>query len=283
MIDGFPTATANGVNVTWAPLVVEPVPGGPERFVAAIAAVSETGETACRRLVDRRRLRTVFGSASPSLSATADTAVASLGRYLEVNGPTQAGQGVPDLCSWRSPLQGVYLGESRAAYVARFSDVFLRAEQFCLANVPAFDSGNESDAQPPISVRGVVKVVKERSPQLANSLDAEVVLHTTEHAIRFTFYGARLAANVVVLNASRMTTSLREARAHLWSLSLVADATGLLFKPSHLELLTGVTEDSAQTRSALDELAFEGQRRSVNVSRVASSEDAAMRIIAQAA
>ena len=106
---------------------------------------------------------------------------------------------------------------------------------------------------------------------------------TTAHPITFTFLGSSLAANVVVLSSQRLALSMREARAHLWNLSLVADAPDLLIKPQRLELLAGVREENARVRDAIEELDYEAKRRSVRVSRVESSEDAARRIIALAA
>lgn len=284
MNDRFPTVPENGLNVYWAPLVIEPVPGGPERFVAAIAAASATGETGFKPLVNRQRLKAMFGSASVALGGVVDTGVASLQNYLTANGPGQAHRKTPVFGGWASPLQGVYLADSHVAYVTRFSDVFARAARQCSVFGGDFLDAEPSDTPElhPWAVP-VVEVLKKLSPQLSNSLNAPVRLRTTDHAIRFTYYGATLAANVVVLSPRRMAASLREARAHLWNLSLVADVPNLLIRPSNLELLTGVIEDSPQTRSAIEELAFEARGRSVNVSRVESSEDAARQIIAMAA
>lgn len=284
MNDTFPAIPTTGLNVYWAPLVIEPVPGGPERFVAAIAAVSATGESGFRTLVDRQRLKAMFGNASAALGGVVDTGIASLQNYLAAHGPGQAGPGTSALSGWATPLQGVYLGDSHVAYVARFSDVFARAAHQCSVFGGDFLDAEHADTPEPHPwAVPVVDVLKKLRPQLSNSLNAPVRLRTTDHAIRFTFYGAALAANVVVLSPHRMAASLREARAHLWNLSLVADVPDLLIRPANLELLTGVIEDSPQTRSAIEELAFEARGRSVHVSRVESSEDAARQIIAKAA
>ena len=284
MNGAFPTAPPTGLNVYWAPLVIEPVPDGPERFVAAVAAVSETGESGFRPLVNRQRLKAMFGGASVALGGVVDTGIASLQNFLAANGPRQASRHAPDLGGWASPLQGVYLGDSQVMYVSRFGDVFARAARQCSVFGGDFlDADGEDTAEPHPWAVPVVDVLKKLKPQLSNSLNAPVRLRTIDHAIRFTFYGTTLAANVVVLSPRRMAASLREARAHLWNLSLVAEVPDLLIRPGKLELLTGVTEDSPQTRSAIEELAFEAMGRSVNVSRVESSEDAARQIIAKAA
>lgn len=285
MNDAFPSVPLTGLNVYWAPLVIEPVPNSPERFVAAIAAVSETGESGFRPLVNRQRLKAMFGSASVALGGVVDTGIASLQSYLATNGPVQAQRRAPALRDWSSPLQGVYLGDSHVTYVSSFGDVFPRAARQCsVFGSGLLDAEHQDTVTPhhPWAVP-VVDVLKKLKPQLSNSLNAPVRLRTTDHAIRFTYYGVTLAANVVVLSPRRMAASLREARAHLWNLSLVADVPDLLIRPINLELLTGVTEDNPQTRSAIEELAFEARGRSVNVSRVESSEDAARQIIAKAA
>ena len=131
MSGAFPKTPPTGLNVYWAPLVIEPVPDGPERFVAAIAAVSETGESGVRPLVNRQRLKAMFGGASVALGGVVDTGIASLQNFLAANGPQQAKRRVPDLGGWASPLQGVYLGDSRVMHVWRFRDVFGRAAGQC--------------------------------------------------------------------------------------------------------------------------------------------------------
>ena len=283
MNGAFPTVDPNGVTVRWAPLIVKPIPSGPERFVAAIAAFAETGETACRRLVDRRRLRAMFGNDSIGLGAVVDTSLASLDNHLAACVGRQ--QMHRTQCfDWTSPLRGVWLGDSSEVYVSKFSDVFLRAAQLCSAFGSEFADAKTTDGPETQRWRTpVVEIVKKLKPRLANSLNAQLRLGATDHAITFTFFGTSLAANVVVLTPQRMALSMREARAHLWNLSLVADAADLLIKPSRLELLAGAREDNPQVRGAIEELAFEAKGRSVNVSRVESSEDAALQIIAKAA
>ena len=283
MTGAFPNVAPNGLTVYWAPLLIRPIASGPECFVAAIAAVTETGETACRRLVDARRLKAMFGDGFPSLGAVSDASIASLENHLKASAPGQKSCHESQFRSWTSPFQGVRLGEANAACVATFNDVFSRAAQLCSAfgdeypNIGSFPTPEAQRWSVPVT-----EIVKKLKPQLSNSLNAQLQLSATGHAITFTFFGSSLAANVVVLNTQRMALSLREARAHLWNLSLVADAPDLLIKPSRLELFTGVREENARVRGAIEELAFEASSRSVNVSRVESSEDAARQIVAKA-
>ena len=284
MNSAFPTATPKGLTVHWAPLLIHPIADGPECFVAAIAATTETGESVCRRLVDGRRLKAMFRDSFPSLGAVIDASVTSLGNHLNAAVAQQTPVRASSLRRWSSPFQGVRLGEPDTIFVSRFSDAFARAALLCSAfggeqlGVTSFVTPEANRWAEPVAA-----VVKKLRPQLSNSLNAQLRLSATEHAITFTFFGTSLAANVVVLSSQRMALSMREARAHLWNLSLLADAPDLLIKPARLELFAGVREEGAQVRNAIEELALEAGRRAVSVSRVESSEDAARQIIAMTA
>lgn len=284
MNTGFPTPTVNGLTVQWAPLLIHPVADGPECFVAAIAASTETGESVCRRLVDGRRLKAMFRGGFPSLGAVIDASISSLENHLKASVPQQDWTVASPMRRWTSPFQGVRLGETSTIFVANFGDAFNRAAQLCSAfGGEQHDAGSLAMPEANRWSQPVAAVVKKLRPQLSNYLNAQLRLSATEHAITFTYFGTSLAANVVVFSPQRMALSMREARAHLWNLSLLADAPDLLIKPARLELFAGVREEGPSVRSAIEELALEAGRRSVSVSRVESSEDAARRIIAMAA
>ena len=280
----FPTITDNWMAVHWAPLLIRPIADGPECFVAAIAAATETGETACHAVVNGRRLKAMFRDGFPAMGAVLDASIASLENHLRASAPGRNTFGVRRLFrSWTAPFEGVYLGDPNATYVVKFADVFLRASQQCSAfSVDSPDAASLAKPEARRWSKPVAEVVKGLKPQLSGHLNAELRM-TTAHPITFTFLGSSLAANVVVLSSQRLALSMREARAHLWNLSLVADAPDLLIKPQRLELLAGVREENARVRDAIEELDYEAKQRSVRVSRVESSEDAARRIIALAA
>ena len=284
MNGAFPTSTPNGLTVHWAPLLIHPIADGPECFVAAIAAATETGESICRRLVDGRRLKAMFRDGFPSLGAVIDASITSLENHLQAGVSQQHLIGSAPLRRWSSPFQGVRLGDPAPIYVAKFADVFPRAAQLCSAfGGEQLDATSFANPEAERWREPVATLVKKLRPQLSNSLNAQLRLSATEHAITFTFFGTSLAANVVVFSSRRMALSMREARAHLWNLSLLADAPNLLIKPARLELFAGVREEGPQVRNAIEELALEAGRRAVSVSRVESSEDAARQIIAMAA
>lgn len=98
MTSMFPEIDQSAIRVRWAPLVVEPIPLAPERFVAAIAATTSTGEFACHRQIDRRRLKDLVGEATDSLAAVIDASLASLSRHLAQSN---------DMGNWNSPFGGV--------------------------------------------------------------------------------------------------------------------------------------------------------------------------------
>ena len=124
MNDLFPRVDPLAFAVKWAPLLIEPIPHGPERFVAAIAAVAGTGESLCLRRLDGSRVGAMFGDAGPSLAAVVDASVDSLHHHLKQGN---------DLEDWTPAFNGVYIGQVATAYVTRFQDVFAMAAKVCSA------------------------------------------------------------------------------------------------------------------------------------------------------
>lgn len=273
----FPQIDPSNVAVRWAPLVVRPITTGPECFVAAIAAHARTGEIGCHRLADGRRMRTLFQQRTDRIGAVIDASVASLRGHLE---------STLTLDGWESPFDGVHLGNSSTVYASRLSDAFVMAAKSCsvFGEPRILQEVGESAVQDPGPWEApVADVLHRMRPGLSNSIDAQLAVGTTQHTVTFTFYGVNLAANFVLLNPQRLTASLREARAHLWNLSLIADAPDLLFRPSRLELLAGVRNEDARMKGVIEELAYEAGFRRVNVTRVESTEQAAEQIVALAA
>ena len=240
MNSAFPNPVSNGLTVQWAPLLVHPIADGPECFVAAIAAATETGESVCRRLVDGRRLKAMFRGGFPSLGAVIDASVTSLENHLKAAVAQQHLVRTSPLRRWSSPFQGV----PNTIFVSKFNDTFARAAMLCSAFAgEQLEAAGFGTPEANRWAEPVAAMVKKLRPQLSNSLNAQLRLSATEHAITFTFFGTSLAANVVVLSSQRMALSMREARAHLWNLSLLADAPDLLIKPARLELFAGVREE----------------------------------------
>ena len=273
----FPKIDSNAMDVMWAPLIVKPVPNGPESVVAAIVARSRSGEVGCHSLVDRGRINALFQSRAGTLGAVVDASIASLRRHLESQ---------IEFEGWSSPFEGVALGNPTRTYVHRFSDVYGMAAKTCsvFGNIRQFDEprAEPTDAPGPWG-ESVTDLLKRMRPALSNSVDAQLALGGARHTITFTFYGVRLAANFVLLNPSRLANSMREARAHLWNLSLVAEAPDLLIRPNQLELFAGVRTDDQRAQGVIEELAIEAKFRQVAVTRVESAEQAAEQIVAKAA
>lgn len=132
MNSAFPTPTP-GLTVHWAPLLVHPIARGPECFVAAIAATSQTGESVCRRLVDERRLKAMFRGGFSGLGAVIDLSITSLENHLQAAVTPQQPVRGSALRRWSSPFQGVRLGEPNTTVVLKFTDTFARAALLCSA------------------------------------------------------------------------------------------------------------------------------------------------------
>ncbi|MDE0444083.1 MAG: hypothetical protein OXL38_18485 [Gammaproteobacteria bacterium] len=222
-------------------------------------------------------MRTLFQQRTDRIGAVIDASVASLRGHLE---------STLTLDGWESPFDGVHLGNSSTVYASRLSDAFVMAAKSCsvFGEPRILQEVGESAVQDPGPWEApVADVLHRMRPGLSNSIDAQLAVGTTQHTVTFTFYGVNLAANFVLLNPQRLTASLREARAHLWNLSLIADAPDLLFRPSRLELLAGVRNEDARMKGVIEELAYEAGFRRVNVTRVESTEQAAEQIVALAA
>ena len=133
MSGAFPTPTPKGHTVHWAPLLIHPIAAGPECFVTAIVATSQTGESACRRLVDGRRLKGMFEGGFSGLGAVIDVSITSLENHLKAAAAEQHPVRPSALRCWSSPFQGVRLGETNTTVVLEFTDIFARAALLCSA------------------------------------------------------------------------------------------------------------------------------------------------------
>ena len=97
----FPEPDPRAVPVRWAALLVHPIAKGPERFVAAIAAVGPDGEASCRVMAGADRMVELFGEDADHVAGV-DTAVESLSRHLGDGG---------GMADWTSPLESARLGD----------------------------------------------------------------------------------------------------------------------------------------------------------------------------
>ena len=120
---------------------------------------------------------------------------------------------------------------------------------------------------------------------MTDHLSVKVHLGGHDAPAQFTFLNRYFAANLVTFSKANLKRGLEQARADLWTLSLLADGP-FIFRPSRRELLTGTefardAMDSA-VREAIDEIMDEGSRRDVVVTEFETPSDVAEHILTHA-
>ncbi len=190
------------------------------------------------------------------------------------------------LHDWEPPLEGVFLGaiqEVEAASLPELLHLAAPLASFLHREPSGHSQHSNRPAKAPWEqqVREQVLQVNRRFERNFN-----VMLHLGDHyePAAFNFLSAGFAANIVTLAPNRLNKSMEDARAKLWTLSLLADAPNYLFRPKNRELLTGMNaaEDDpklSRVREAAEELSDEAQRRDISVFPFSSPAAAARRIL----
>ena len=263
-------------ELRWAPVVLQPIIGSEERLIVAIAAVDDSGETRCLRTLDPDRTKAVFRERSRYVNDVVAMVVRSMVTHLAHE---------PTLTKWIPPLEGVHLGVERLG-AAKDIDTFVRRAG---AMVSVFHG--ELIRQPSVErrqpwARQVTDIVRARNSRLGGNLGVRIPLGDHDAPAPFTFLNATFAANLVTFSRPNLARRIEEARAGMWSLSLLSDSP-FLFNPERKELLAGTDfgdePGDAKVREAVDEIADEASRRDVLVTEFRSPEAVAEHILQHAA
>ena len=193
------------------------------------------------------------------------------------------------LSDWEPPLEGVFLGAIQDVEASSLAELLHLAAPLAsfLYREP---SGRSQHSNRPAKVpweQQVQEQVLQANRQLGRNFNVLLPLGDHYEPAAFTFLSADFAANIVTLAPSRLNKSMEDARAKLWTLSLLDDAPNYLFRPKDRELLTGMNaaEDDpklSNVREAAEELNDEARRRGISVFPFSSPDAAAKRILDRA-
>lgn len=272
MEDKASCSRSEGVPTRWATVLLQPLPGSGERVVVAVAAVSANGETRCLRTIEPANVRAVFRDEHHYVSHLIKFVTDSLDAHLAH---------ARSLDNWVPPVAGVALGVRHQGKADDIDDFVRRAAS--LSTIFYSDQLQRRVTAKRRRWMDVVSVILEsQNKRLCAHLDVRVPLGGHDVPATFSFLDPGLAANLVTFSQGNLKARIEDARAGLWSLSLLADAP-YIFRPERKELLAGTdAEPDARVQEAVDEITDEAARRSVLVTKVATPEAVADHILEHA-
>ena len=264
---------SEGVPTRWATVLLQPLPGSGERVVVAVAAVSDNGETRCLRTIDPANAKAIFRDEHHYVSHLIKFVTDSLDVHLAH---------AQSLDNWVPPVEGVALGVHQRGKATDIDD-FVRGA----ASLSTIFYSDQLQPRAAAAKRrrwmdDVSAILATQNKRLCAHLDVRVPLGGHDAPATFSFLDSALAANLVTFSQGNLKTRIEDARAGLWSLSLLADAP-YIFRPERKELLAGMdVEPDARVQEAIDEITDEAERRSVLVTKVATPEAVAAHILEHA-
>ena len=261
---------SEGVPTRWATVLLQPLPGSGERVVVAVAAVSDNGETRCLRTIDPANVKAVFRDEHHYVSALIKFVMDSLGAHLAH---------AQSLDNWVPPVEGVALGVRQQGKAVDIDDFVRGAASLSTIFYSDPLQPRAAAAKRLRWMDAVSAILATQNKRLCAYLDVRVPLGGHDAPATFSFLDSGLAANLVTFSQGDLRARIEDARASLWSLSLLADAP-YIFRPERKELLAGTdVEPDARVREAVDEIADEAARRSVLVTQLATPEAVADHIL----
>lgn len=207
-------------NAAYIPVFIEPVVGSGERLcIAVILKFGDRQELVM--LPAMKRLLRLYGSAAKSLQFAVSIARHSLDETLHANG-------IASLAGWRSPVEGIVLGESRITSAKNFEDCVRIAFSQCasLFEVPTIA---EEDAAKVVgrrfarlTISRLEKTVAEdviaQRPSLHKAFSQRFQVSPNARATRVGFVGPHLVANFGILVPTNLQSLVDAAKARLLDL-----------------------------------------------------------------
>lgn len=193
-------------TVVWAPVYLEPVMASGERITIGVA-FQNGGGVDFHRTLEKRQLRTLFGSAADNL--------------LGLINMIQTGiVGCESLREASLPINGAYVGALHEVHANSIADVLDTSMAMSSAFVALPEHGADDEEEEEKDVRtqvmdGVVAI----RPGLKDCFDRKVKLKS-DRPLRFAFAGSHAAINLGTLNLNNnFSTYVDKAKARILDLS----------------------------------------------------------------
>ena len=261
--------------IRWAPVLLQPIPGSDERMVIAIAAVAED-EARCMQTIDPSIVAAVFREDRKYVAEIVQLTIRSVREHLTYN---------RSLSAWPPPVEGVFLGTEQQTVSSDIDEVVRLAGAMCTV---FHGERCKPQAKTPRRRRWteeVIAAILGENEGLRNHLTVRVPIGWHDAPAHFTFLNQSFAANLVTFSNSDLKGRIQQARADLWSLSLLVDGP-YIFHPERRELLAGVEYSGepadVKVREAIDEITDEAARREVIVTEFQTPREVAQHILAHA-
>ena len=263
---------AGKLATTWASVLLEPILGSQERIVIAIAAVSEE-DARCSPMIDPAIVKAMFRDDRKYVGDLIALVTQSLKEHLAYN---------RSLKQWLPPVEGVFLGSEQQSVSSDIDELVRRAGSMSTVFHADYFKPQSRVPKPVRWTDEVVSILVNRDERLSDHLKVRVPLGGHDAPAEFTFLDPLFAANLVTFSKSNLRQRVEEARADLWSLSLLADGP-FLFRPERRELLAGADfsdePGNDNVREAIGEITDEASRRDVLVTELSSPEAVAEHIL----
>jgi len=232
---GYFPSLLGGVHARWAPLLLEPIVGSPERFVIGCVAIGESGyHIEIANAVDR--LACLYGKQGLHL-----VQVIEQSRNWLASDLAQRGGAVFE--NPRLPFESLSFGEVRRGYGSSLAsisadwmsalsslyvkDTYSEIVPYSYSEAPVVAISKKISEPLPLSV---LQIVAQKDVRLLQFFSEDVKEGRRRrrsygsHEILIDFSGNRLVANFASLDVGRLSPSVGNVKQRLWDLKVERDA-----------------------------------------------------------
>jgi hypothetical protein len=280
----------DAVSGHWAPIYIEPMVGSGERLTIGVAVTSSSGVLVVP-VLGLTRMKCVYGDENDALIYAASTALDGLRQSLSAAGED-------GLRRWRSPFEGILMGEIRRGAGQSMEDIARTGMMLCSSLVEKLSELDETELpHEAISEGRLEKLVRDQvirnKPALVEAFGRNFRAQQNARAARINFVGQRIAANFSLLVPTHLAKQVKDAKSKLWDLGQVQDYVndeqfGLSNTINQFELLIHRVRDEdpqfsekqiISVQEAVNELEVEADKKQIICRPLYSPEEIAQRIL----
>jgi hypothetical protein len=271
------------MKANWIPLFWEPVKGTGERLMVGVVANYE-GEFIHQKIIRDDVLDALYGKQSANPKKMINEALAIALELIK-------SIGFPEIAKHSPEIFGLHFGKYRETEAISFNDLMRQIALLhsSLANLDSFDDLDESDtpSQEDTNKRFVTEVkeaIMERRPDLLMYFNKSGKLMEGGQLVKFGYLSSKAVLHFSVINASRQSSGVRDARARLWELSnaqhyaSIKSAALITAVPRGDDPTLGVNQKD-QLKANIKEIEREADGRLMRFFPVSTSVEGALKVI----
>lgn len=206
------------MKANWIPLFWEPVKGTGERLMVGVVAHYDDVFIQ-QKIIRDDVLDALYGKQSSNPKKLINEALNIALELVKYIGFTEVAKQSPEIF-------GLHFGKYKETDAISYNDLMRQVALLhsSLANLDSFEDLDESDApsQEDTNKRFVTEVremVMERRPDLIRHFNKSGQLTENGQLVKFGYLSSKAVLHFSVINASRQSGGVRDARARLWELS----------------------------------------------------------------